>query len=657
MLRLAFRKKESGIDMKRILIVCCLLCAGCVVINGRSSNWEESQLETTAPGPGDIDLSFENWSKNKIEYDDGSRISIGIFPGMGEMIEIGRVKWNVWDSENWFDFFYYSTVGQCLFLAPTIYSLIISPFDTHPGNDASVYGLLGCHRWNSSSSRYLTERGPTQQLAMASGNTKPAADTFLIGKSGDGTRLYFEYPGSEKLYEEVVLYGAVDVMFTNGNEVVRRFSKSEHVKRALVYRDIAGEDDPVALKQVSHQRECRRLKERVNGVKGKDGFPYIDDALKSDIEKLDDDLNREMASSLPTRENALLEIESARVSVERRVTEAMKRELVRRRVEAEKIKAKQRAKEVVRINKRRSELVSMLKSSKWDDVLAACDVELESNRLDALTEDKQVWLSLKTQAQQGKLVAEKKLKDERRAKEVVRINKRKSEILSLFKNSNWEEALVACNEELDTPNPESTPEDKEIWLPLKQQAENELSKIKEAAEKRASTLAALRQKLAEMKSRKDYYDKLNREQKKGKEFVELLKHRTDPNYDNWDNEFNQGKGKFVVVSGSVVKTGVVSWGNGVYVRLLLDERDCKCDFIVSQEFVSQVEKLVVGSKVTMRGCIASAGDNIRDPATHSASIISEDDLKATADFESSCAELQDEIDRCVSEGRSRPPKE
>ena len=32
-------------------------------------------------------------------------------------------------------------------------------------------------------------------------------------------------------------------------------------------------------------------------------------------------------------------------------------------------------------------------------------------------------------------------------------------------------------------------------------------------------------------------------------------------------------------------------------------------------------------------------------------------LKATADFENSCAELQDEIDRCVSGSRLRPQKE
>ena len=651
--------------MKRILryllLVIVIVCAGCVVIKGRSSKWEESQWETTVPGPGDIDLSFKNWRKNKIVYDDGSRISIGLFPGMGEMIDNGRVKWEEFDSDNWSDYFLSSVFGQCVFLAPTISSLIISPFNTHPDNDASVYGLFGCHRWNSSSSLNLTERGPTQQLAVASGNAKPAADIFPIGKSGDGTRLYSEYPGSDKLYEEVALYGAVDVMFTNGNEVVRRFSKSENVKQALVYRDIVGEDDLVALKQVSHQRECRRLKERVRGLETQDGFPYIDDSLKSDIEKINDDLERQMESFLPTRENALLEIENARVSAERRVAEAMKRELARRKDEAEKIKAEQRAKEIARINKRKFELQSMLKTSKWDAVLAACDVELGTNHPDALTEDRQVWLFLKSQAQEGKevaeKVAEKKLKDERRAKEVIRINKRKAEILSMLENSKWNDALIACNEELDTPNFETVSEDKEIWLLLKQQAEKELIKIKEATEKRASILATLRKKLADMKARKVCFDRLDREQKKGKEFVELLKYRTDQNYDNWDDEFNQKKGKFVVVSGLVVKTGVMSPGKDFYVRLLLDEKDCKCDFIISLEDAFKAKMLAIGSRVTMRGRIASAGDNYYAPAVQSATIITEDVLKTAADFESSCAELQAEIDKFALESRSQTSKE
>lgn len=224
--------------MKRLFPILLLagLLSGCMTWRDSEKVWADSQEKRIIGGPGSEDTVCFHWHRDRYLVDKGTRLSVGIFPGIGQAWVDDSV-----DGVDYVNSLWLIPIGSVfanlVVLAPTISSLFIAPFDEA---SLSSFGFIGCHRWSIKPTEERIRRGPAERVLLRHAESKwqaPAGDV-RTGTSADGTLLFLEYPGFDRLLATVKTKGKADVKVGGGQVAYRRFHLSKHVPDGLAYRDV-----------------------------------------------------------------------------------------------------------------------------------------------------------------------------------------------------------------------------------------------------------------------------------------------------------------------------------------------------------------------------------------------------------------------------------
>lgn len=269
-----------------LLVLLMGVAGGCVVIHNTDLEWRDDERRTSLVGPGHQDAEVVHWERNRYEIDRGRRMAVGFFPGSVEFREQKHVRWDAWPSDSWFEYVFYSTVGQSCFAIPTISSLFFVPFGVT--QEASVYGLVGCHRWNvNANTEVVVEKGPSAVvLKKVNAPEEVTCRRPVIGKTGDGADLYFDYPGFDTLLVAARKKGSVCVADLDGTMAYRRFTVSRTVPSVLEYTDVEAGGDVSADACIRYQRGVRALELPYGALLTNPGYVFCDSGTSNRIDRL-----------------------------------------------------------------------------------------------------------------------------------------------------------------------------------------------------------------------------------------------------------------------------------------------------------------------------------------------------------------------------------
>ncbi len=230
-----------------------LLPSGCVVIPGTTQDWRIDDRPYDLAGPGATFLIREN---NLYEIDDGSRLAVGIAPGIVKTVKDGTN-----DVQSVIEWGLGAPVANCFGVGiPTIHSLFLAPFDQGARtNFLSQVGLLGCFEWTESAQAKLIERGVREDIAEIKGTPGPEG-AKIAGETSDDIRLLFEYPGNETMLAELKQHEKVAVAFQARDRKYRIFLPATHFKGAYTYKDVNIADDSVEMAQIRYYDKVLAVK-------------------------------------------------------------------------------------------------------------------------------------------------------------------------------------------------------------------------------------------------------------------------------------------------------------------------------------------------------------------------------------------------------------
>lgn len=255
-----------------ILPVLMVVMSGCVYVTGQRTYWKDEYETLSSQGFGSAcEDSFQQYSHNKYDEDDGRCWSVGLFPGFAQG----------WRGSSYGKFGKGSlfcvyplgfVLGHVLLACPTISSLLYQPFSSeYVDFSISEVGLIGVHRWKEPGhSTKIVERGVSEQFVRA-GSKRFGEYKGGIGMASDHTKVYFSYPGFEVLKDEVDRVGRAYVLYDNDLRI-RHFMKARQVEDALAWQDRDASGDEELQLQIEFRNECAALRERANreSKQGKD---------------------------------------------------------------------------------------------------------------------------------------------------------------------------------------------------------------------------------------------------------------------------------------------------------------------------------------------------------------------------------------------------
>lgn len=287
------------------ILIFCGIGGGCIVLDGKSKEWEEKNIPTdfwgNDPGPGKEDGEFRQRDKQQWEIDTHENIAIGFFPGFardgGTLIRSKQTDGPVLTA------FMVPFMNVLLLGFPTICSAFIEPFN-HAQRDTkwaeavqcSEWGIVGCHRWLDSG--YKGNFPPTrhqinsailekQLLRRTVNQTVQTASTTLPIPEFGPTTVYMEYPGFGPVRQCVAKEKLAAVVFSTSSQAstksnaaikLRCFRPSAYNKQALAYEDISVDGGGVLAGYVRKYRKVKEAGETAVQLKGKD--QQIDEVLQ-----------------------------------------------------------------------------------------------------------------------------------------------------------------------------------------------------------------------------------------------------------------------------------------------------------------------------------------------------------------------------------------
>ena len=237
------------------------MLSGCFVIHGTTEEWRNDDRSHYSMESAFGQVTFLVREKSLYEVDDGSRLAVGIAPGIPELAKEGK-KWIgatiVWCVV--------APIANCWFGFPTIQSLVIAPFNKEKRkNSWSGFGILGCYEWTEATKTELIEHGVHEDIAEISGyaGTEGAR---IAGQTHDGVRLLFEYPGDEIMLAELKRHEKVAVAFQASDYKYRLFLPAKHFKDAYTFKDIDVSDGSVEDTQIHYFAKAQTAKSAVTNV-------------------------------------------------------------------------------------------------------------------------------------------------------------------------------------------------------------------------------------------------------------------------------------------------------------------------------------------------------------------------------------------------------
>ena len=299
------RSRERYINMKtmnssaslvnlKVLIAIFLVMpiAGCVVVKDTSMESRTEKVLCSDCGPGSDDGVFYQISRNKYKSDSGSRISIGIFPGLWDPPRTqdlhGRRAATHGESMDWTSFLAWSLVENIFCVGiPTVASLLYGPFPSSEDSILTRGGIVGAHRWREAENSEFEKR-EDEELVLSCLNHENAKVTFdgkpIVGS--DGIALYVGYPGFDNVYSAVMKSGKVDVLHDSQTKV-RRFTKSSLDSSLLAYEDRGVGEDAVIRKYIVFRSGCADIRRRAGELKTCYAKFDLDDCLGSVVSEID----------------------------------------------------------------------------------------------------------------------------------------------------------------------------------------------------------------------------------------------------------------------------------------------------------------------------------------------------------------------------------
>lgn len=328
---------------KIVSCVLALMLSGCFVIRSTESEWRESEAETSLGGVGSQDMTFLRWANNKFEYDGGNRIAIGFFPGAGELWEKGSMgsgisnAWEGTDEAGWGA--WVGCIIRFNFFA-TWDSLLVAPFVE---NELSVAGLVGCHRWRTKVGTWQKIKEGDSEIILRNKNQNECATNRMsrfaadaIGEFND-IKVYFEYPGCDKINDDVTREGRVGVMLPYGIEICRVFKRAEHVKDALTYEDVKVEDSEI-IRQAIMYGDLVSIDNQLVALYEHEGYAFADSTIKASVSNLEERLEKQIRAIGGGTEGPIVSKDDAEQRL-KQIKESLNGVVAKRKAELERRKA------------------------------------------------------------------------------------------------------------------------------------------------------------------------------------------------------------------------------------------------------------------------------------------------------------------------------
>ena len=188
-------------------------------------------------------------------------------------------------------------------------------------------GILGCCEWTEEAKTELIEHGVRENIARIYGyaGTEGAK---IAGKTHDGIRLLFEYPGNETMLAELKRHEKVAVAFPADGHKYRIFLPAQHFEGAYTFKDVDIADSSVEMAQIRYYDKARAVKASVEPLLSHKDLGEKAKATVKSVEGL--------LTALPSRDEAsLVGLEKGVDALARRAHEiAEAEERARRETEA-----------------------------------------------------------------------------------------------------------------------------------------------------------------------------------------------------------------------------------------------------------------------------------------------------------------------------------
>ena len=261
-----------------------LVCAaGCYTFDKTKTIIRTDQTRIEWDGPGMEDGVAYRLEKCEYKNDDGSRLSVGLFPGMDDFCSR---KNGVSDHVGATVLFNLLWVG-----IPTIASLFYDPLFPNESGVAQM-GLLGAYRWRVEAHEKRDKVVASEMVIVPNaGSLNDSRETQVV-QLKDGQSLLVVYPGFDQVKKGLSKSDHVDVLHFNGDKI-RRFAKSSLNECSLKFEDRHAEDEPSSVKRKMFLSECAKLKTRIGNLR----INYGQDVNESRL--------REMENAIATKEKRI----------------------------------------------------------------------------------------------------------------------------------------------------------------------------------------------------------------------------------------------------------------------------------------------------------------------------------------------------------------
>ena len=252
---------------------------GCIVVKDKNEEWKDVEISKgNVSGPGADEISYIHWERNLYDIDSSKRIGIGLFPSFFdkhfELKDVPDYNQNIDYTERVIACAIIWPLSNCLNLGfPTIGSLFVAPFSENVRTNNFVgMGMVGCYQWESGDVNHeLIDAGESEDIVRFTQKEDVWRDA-KCGRTADGTKLYFGYPGAQTIIEDVNRDGKVAVMYDYPTTTYRLFSKAKLVDDAFNIIDMVGRENNMECRQSAFVHKCDSVRNKIRELGNCEGL-------------------------------------------------------------------------------------------------------------------------------------------------------------------------------------------------------------------------------------------------------------------------------------------------------------------------------------------------------------------------------------------------
>lgn len=224
---------------------------GCFVIRGTSVEWRKDKAVLAQEGPGTSEGTLYRWQNNKVEFDNGNRIAIGLFPGLAQPNVSETVTNNI----------VLVCFGNGVLVGiPTVFNLVFGPFsEIARKSEVSALTLFGCYEWEESSHETILKKDYYDDIIVMAESCSTLGKSHR-GNTHDGTKLYFSYPGNDVIKKDIASFGKAAVMFDYPVPKYRLFYPAKEIKGSCAFKDVDVNDDSFEMTQFRYYNRVETAK-------------------------------------------------------------------------------------------------------------------------------------------------------------------------------------------------------------------------------------------------------------------------------------------------------------------------------------------------------------------------------------------------------------